>query len=87
MQLGARGEADGPGARGRFDSVSGSDLYGHPNTEIPEDVLDSIRRNRVRFPRPPFGAPHSGQPWAVCDTHTWSRALTLLLTEQDSLRL
>ncbi len=56
MQLGARGEADGPGARGRFDSVSGSDLYGHPNTEIPEDVLDSIRRNRVRFPRPPFGA-------------------------------
>jgi hypothetical protein len=54
VQRCARGAADWAGARRRFDSVSGSDLYGHPNTEIPEDVLDSIRRNRVRLMRPLF---------------------------------
>ena len=40
----------------RFDNISGSDPYGNPNLEIPEEILDSIRKNRVG-PNP--SAPHS----------------------------
>ncbi len=31
----------------RFDNVHGSDAYGNPVDELPEDVLDSIKRNGV----------------------------------------
>lgn len=32
----------------RFDNVSGSDERGNPVTEVPPEVMESIRRNRVR---------------------------------------
>ena len=32
----------------RYDNVNGSDLYGNPVLEIPQEVLDSITRNGVR---------------------------------------
>ncbi|KAK9828402.1 hypothetical protein WJX81_004570 [Elliptochloris bilobata] len=31
----------------QFDNISGSDPYGNPNTEVPRDILESIRRNKV----------------------------------------
>lgn len=31
----------------RFDNVHGSDAYGNPVDELPEDALESIRRNGV----------------------------------------
>ena len=31
----------------RFDNVHGSDAYGNPVDEFPEEVLDSIKRNGV----------------------------------------
>lgn len=42
----------------RFDNVHGSDIYGNPNTEIPEEVLESITRNGVRI--------DSGPPLITC---------------------
>ena len=32
----------------RYDNVNGSDVYGNPVLEIPQEVLDSITRNGVR---------------------------------------
>ena len=32
----------------RYDNVNGSDIYGNPVLEIPQEVLDSITRNGVR---------------------------------------
>ena len=39
----------------RFDNVHGSDPYGNPVDELPEEVLDSIKRNGVssRLPHAP----------------------------------
>ena len=41
----------------RFDNVHGSDAYGNPVDELPEDVLDSIKRNGVTI-QPSFLMPH-----------------------------
>ena len=38
----------------RFDNVHGSDPYGNPVDELPEEVLDSIRRNGVRALSPQY---------------------------------
>ena len=36
----------------RFDNVHGSDAYGNPVDELPEEVLASIKRNGVGQPSP-----------------------------------
>ncbi len=78
----------------RYNNVNGSDVYGNPVLEIPEEVLESIQRNGVR--RKALHAAHGSYfsqsngsdsnavmgatcPAAALQMHAWQQGVALHL--------